>query len=450
MRRVFRNIWAAFSLLSLLMLIGSGCRPGEVVAEHISDGTAGNPASVPEVIVSPASAATLIVAEPPATAGAQRPVVYSPTEAPPATAGPLEPTRQGSALLSKLGSDQGNIPSLDSDATRAPTPTPVDIPLPQVASGLTVEKSGSGFAAQVSGNVTLDFVKIGFHVGPGGDSTGLSHWMETLDAAGIPFFLKSVDNAGPLLEAQRLREASGVPHVLVYRAHGGEFELPDYTLNPILAAREHWARHLAAFPAELDPAVVWMETINEVDKERAGWLGLFALETGRLAVQDGRRWAAFGWSAGEPEIEHWQLPAMVNFLKFAADHPEQVAIALHEYSYETFNIMRDAPHLVGRFQQLYWVTDELGIRRPTVLITEFGWEYRDVPLPETALTHIRAAAQLYGGFPEVKGAAIWYLGPGYGQIDHQTQKLIAPLTDYAATHYFQHPVVKAVDPRIFE
>jgi hypothetical protein len=38
--------------------------------------------------------------------------------------------------------------------------------------------------------------RIGFHVGPGGNQTGLGDWMRRLDAAGIPFFLKSADSAG--------------------------------------------------------------------------------------------------------------------------------------------------------------------------------------------------------------------------------------------------------------
>ena len=255
--------------------------------------------------------------------------------------------------------------------------------------------------------------------------------------------------AGPLLDAQNLRAASGVPHVLVYRRSGDEFELPNYNDDPLTAAQEHWELHRDAFPPELDPAVVWLETVNEVDKERSSWLGAFALATAQLAVRDGFRWAAFGWSAGEPEIRHWADPDMVQFLQYAALHPEQVAIALHEYSFDKSDLFRDYPHLVGRFQQLYWVCDQLGIERPTVLITEFGWEYRRVADPNEAVPELIDAAALYAGFPQVKGAAIWYLGGGFGDIDTQAVRLLPLVTEFASQTYFSHPPIKGIDAQIF-
>jgi hypothetical protein len=43
------------------------------------------------------------------------------------------------------------------------------------------------------------------------------------------------------------------------------------------------------------------------------------------------------------------------------------------------------------------------------------------------------------GLREVLGAAIWYLGPGFGGIAGHAQKLIAPLTEYALQTYFVVP-----------
>ena len=37
----------------------------------------------------------------------------------------------------------------------------------------------------------------------------MGRWMQSLDMAGVPFFIKSVDDAGPLVEAQQLVEDSG-------------------------------------------------------------------------------------------------------------------------------------------------------------------------------------------------------------------------------------------------
>src|SRR3990172_5543850 len=127
----------------------------------------------------------------------------------------------------------------------------------------------------------LAFVRIGFHVGPGGNQTGLGDWMRCLDAAGVPFFLKSADSAGQVLEGVQLKAASGVPHVLVYRRSGAEYDAPSYNLPPYDAAVVHWQRHRAVFPPELEPYkhLIWLETINEVDKKRAEWLGGFAYHT---------------------------------------------------------------------------------------------------------------------------------------------------------------------------
>ena len=63
----------------------------------------------------------------------------------------------------------------------------------------------------------IAYTKIGFHTGVGGNSEGLDVWMRELDAAGVPFFLKSADNAEPIYIAQEMMRKSGVPHTLVYR-----------------------------------------------------------------------------------------------------------------------------------------------------------------------------------------------------------------------------------------
>ncbi len=284
----------------------------------------------------------------------------------------------------------------------------------------------------------LAFSKIGFHLGPGGNPTGYVDWLAALDSAGIPFFVKSVDDAGRLDEAVALAKASNVPHTIVYRRSGGEYELPDYNKTPAAAAVEHWERHIANFVStNLDRKYVWLETINEVDKSRSEWLGDFALETAELALRDDYKWAAFGWSSGEPEPEHWESPSMLAFLRLASQHPDQLAIALHEYSLDDNDLGRLYPWLVGRLQKLFEVCDKHGIPRPTVLITEFGWTYNDLPTVNQAMEQIEWAAWLYSAYPTVRGAAIWYLG-GWFNIENQTQALIAPVTDYSLANYFEY------------
>jgi hypothetical protein len=321
-------------------------------------------------------------------------------------------------------------PSPSATPSPSPTPTPT-IDFAAVRAQLLAEGSELGFA------------KIGFHAGVGGNRNGLGEWMRRLDMAGVPFFIKSADDAGPLVEAQEIARQSDVPHVLVYRRSGDEYDTPDYTLPPEESARRHWALHKASFPPELDPGLVWFETINEVDKNRAEWLGRFALETGRLALADGFRWAAFGWSAGEPEVADWQSPSMLQFLRLAAANPDRLAIALHEYSYLADDIGHDYPYKVGRFQLLYEVTDRHGMSRPTVLITEWGWTYENVPGGGEAIADLAWAAAMYAPYPEVKGAAIWYLGGGFSEIADQAQKLIGPVTEFSLGTYYAIPLPPA-------
>jgi len=283
-------------------------------------------------------------------------------------------------------------------------------------------------------------VKVGFHAGPAGNRDGLGEWMKRLDETGVPFFLKSVDDAGPIFDAQEIVRGSLVPHVLVYRRSGGPYEYPDYSLEPEEAAWNHWQLHKAAFPPELDPSLVWLETMNEVDKNRSGWLARFAIRTSELALADGFRWAAFGFASGEPEPEHWRSAEMLAFLSLVAQHPDRLAIALHEYSYDVNHIDSRYPYLMGRFQDLFLACDQAGIPRPTLLITEWGWEEHLVPDIGQAIRDTSWAAALYAPYPEIKGAGLWYLGGDQGNIADRAQRLIDPLSNYARGNYFAVPL----------
>ncbi|PID86955.1 MAG: hypothetical protein CSB13_01830 [Chloroflexi bacterium] len=328
-------------------------------------------------------------------------------------------------------------------ATNTPTPTPTPTPIP------TIDFAAVKADLQMNGQ-DIGYAKIGFHVGIGGNTEGLEQWMRDLDAAGVPFFLKSVDNAEPLYFAQELMKESGIPHTLVFRTASGGFayNVPNYDLPPAIAAQEHWQRHRDAFPPELDPNYVWIETVNEVDKNRSEWLAQFSLETANLTMRDGFKWAAFGWSSGEPEPDDWQQPAMLAFLRLAGENPDKLAIALHEYSYLVDDITDIYPYKVGRFQELYRLTDAHNIPRPTILITEWGWTYEHVPEPESALADVAWASALYAPYPQVKGAAIWYLGYGdtFGSIADEAQQLIDPVRLYALTNYFVIPLPPEQQP----
>lgn len=292
--------------------------------------------------------------------------------------------------------------------------------------------------------------KIGFHLGPGGNPTGIGDWMRQLDAAAIPFFLKSVDHYGPCFEAMQYTAAA---HTVVFRLSragqntGYDFDVPDYALTPTAAAQQHWAQMKLRLPPEFDKRV-WLEPINEVDKDRADWLGRFAVEIATLANGEGYRVALFAWSSGEPEAAAWEAAGMVEYLRRCATRPHDCAIALHEYSYTKSDIRHEWPNKIGRFAQLFRTCDRLNIARPKVLITEWGWEYQNVPHEGQAMGDMAWAADLYATYPDILGAAIWYLGSGpqWGDIANQTQRLIAPASQAARSYRYMLPDLPADFP----
>lgn len=340
------------------------------------------------------------------------------------------------------------IPTVTATATAQPAsvagPSPTPIALVDFAA-VSADLAGRGEA--------LVYNKIGFHVTFLEQSDQLDGWMQRLDAEGVPLFLKSVDNAEPLYKAQELMKASGVPHTLVYRST--QYDVPDYGLDPVAAAEAYWEMEKAIWPPELDPSLVWFETMNELDKNRSEWLAQFALRTAQLALRDGYKWAAFGWASGEPEPEDWESPAMLELLRLIADHPDQLAIALHEYSYTADDIGHDYPYKVGRFLDLFRVADKHDIARPTVLITEWGWTYNNIPPEPLAMEDVSWAARLYGAYPEVKGAAIWNLGKLEDTLlplNTQMGDLIDNMLAFSLDSYFSAPAPPGqtpLDPGLF-
>jgi hypothetical protein len=146
---------------------------------------------------------------------------------------------------------------------------------------------------------------------------------------------------------------------------------------------------------------------------------------------------------------------MLELLRLIGDNPDRLAIALHEYSYLAEDIGHEYPYKVGRFLDLFRIADENGIPRPTVLITEWGWTYNNIPPIPEAMADIDWAARLYGAYPQVKGAAIWNLGKidtEFLNLNDQVRTLIEPLTAYSLTNYFsapQSPDQTTLDPGQF-
>ena len=290
--------------------------------------------------------------------------------------------------------------------------------------------------------------KIGFHTGPGGNPTGIGEFMRGLDTARIPFCLKSVDHYGPIFEAQEIMKKSGVQHILIFRLSDNHSEYtydtppykdPKYINDPEGGADLHWRKTIKKLPPEFDKERVWLEVINEVDRNLCDWLGRFAVRIANLAQRDGYKVSLFAWAGGEPEPQCWETQGMLDYLRICAERPSQAAVALHEYSYIESDIFHQFPFKVGRFQYLFQVCDKHNIPRPRVHITEWGWTLNSVPPPEKALQDMLKVGELYAPFPEIEGAAIWYLGPGFGGIANKAQRLIKPTLDFTLNHRFEVP-----------
>lgn len=309
----------------------------------------------------------------------------------------------------------------------------------------------------------LAFSKIGFHTGGGGTFNGLSTWEQCLDAAGVPFAVKSVPNSrtAGMGDAAMLRARSGVPHTIVFRRCCDAYELPSCAIasagsewslctmdNAQQEAQAHWQLHLQAFPPDVQAykQLLWVETINEPWKgssarNNAEWLAKFSYYSALEALAAGYNYAAFGWSTGEPEYgpapnpaldpsNQWDGPEMQNFLRLAARYPGRIAISLHEYDLSD-PTLKTAYDNVGRFQRLFARCDANGIPRPTVLITEFGWPGVQSVSYTMSADNVPWAAALYAQYPQVLGVNMWDGG--------DLSPLIPPLTAYALQHYFAIP-----------
>jgi hypothetical protein len=282
----------------------------------------------------------------------------------------------------------------------------------------------------------MSFMKTnGFHYGPGGNAGGSKNFALALDAAGIPVIAKSTDSTTGIYDLQEIMRNSDVPHVPVYRLTTAgqdgsyEFDVPRYELDPHSAALIHWNETIARLPPELDPDLTWIEVINEVDKNRSEWLALFAQHIASVALAAGYKILMFGWSSGEPEIDHWRGPEMIRFLRMCEAHPERLGIALHEYDYGHHGPLdsRVAGWHYGRYRNIHTVCDEYGILRPTIVFTEWGWSYQDVP--PHVVDWCEIASTEYYNEPNVLGCALWYLGPGFGGIANKLNPFMEPLKE---------------------
>lgn len=275
----------------------------------------------------------------------------------------------------------------------------------------------------------------GFEYGPGGNKTGSGSFIERLNAAGIAVCMKGTDDAGLCFEAQESGKQYGVENVLIYRVStagqndGFDYDVPAYELPPSEAARRHWDMTRLKWPAELDPALVWMEPINEprgqVDNNKpcwgnlhpVAWLGLFMVEYAAIANANGFKVCGPTFNSGEPEPDTWQLDGMLDWLRYCAENPTKAAVSVHEYNFGMVSYDNNYPWHYGRFQAAIAAADVAGIPRTfPIFVTEWGWTLNNVPTWDTAVATLEKYSLLSARFPQLKAAAIWSLRSGWDGI----------------------------------
>jgi hypothetical protein len=275
---------------------------------------------------------------------------------------------------------------------------------------------------------------IGFHTaGSGGNPTGIGDYVRRLDAAGIPVTIACADGDVGIGDALALmNNGSRVSHVLIFRVvrDGREtYAVPNYNdPDHTQAARDYWNLIRPHFNTNVvdNKDKVWIAIGNELDQNKADWLGYWALETAKIANANGFKVLAWNWAAGTPDYPAWETPGMLAYLRYAGANPMMAAIGVHEYSYTTESLFDGNGSKVGRYRHIYAVCQKRGIRRPVVFIKEFGYAQDTTVSPETFR---RDMSELFRRYPDYPPAAKWYLGPWHSDIANMTQRLIQPLTE---------------------
>lgn len=274
--------------------------------------------------------------------------------------------------------------------------------------------------------------KIGFHFKSNATAQGYGTYVKTLDNANIPAVVMSVGGEGFGDIAALWDGGSQVNHVAIVRCLTHN-DVPVYTLEPKIAVQEWLNRYIPTIGTDVQKHHQRAITLhgNELDKNKIQWLAKFYEEL-HPALLDRMGWEShriccFNFATGEPEKEQWQSISW--FLELAGNNPDKWIIGVHEYSLDDQNIWNGNGSLVGRFRDIYDVSDAYRVPRPVVAITEFGW--RDIAIPSTtqkAMSDIDSVAKLYSDYDTVIGAGVWTLGEWQGSgINLQVQKLIEPI-----------------------
>ena len=275
------------------------------------------------------------------------------------------------------------------------------------------------------------------HLDPTGGATGFGDAQRTIASAGVDLVALAVDTYGPLHETLAIADQYGVGATIVWRPnavgnqYGFNFDVPgnNYSMPVTEAAHKHYEMMNLVTPPEMDTVRAWRLYFNEPDKNQLPYIAKVSKLIAEKHIADGTRAVFMGLNAGEPEPAQWDDPAVIDFLRYVTQHPQQLAISLHEYSFST-NIQSEYPWLVGRFQKLQEACVRNGIdwNRLTIIVGEFGHgrDQGTFPGVNQAMNDIGWAAQLYGVHNNIRLVAFWLVSNNqeWGNLGQQTVPMI--------------------------
>lgn len=300
--------------------------------------------------------------------------------------------------------------------------------------------------------------KIGFHYAVGGNKNGIGELITALNQNNIPILMKGVDDAGLCYQIQ----SNPINHP-IYRVstagQGGaiQYDVPDYTKSPKIAAHEHFNKTAAKWPQELDKTRVWMEPINEPraklnpgdiqynNMNPVNWLGEFMLEYAKIANVNGFKVCGPSFNSGEPEVfsvNEYEQPGMLAYLQYCVINPTQAALSVHEYIWDGWQSNNEDwldwyPELWGRVEAVFAAADKHKISRNfQVFVTEWGFGQYEAPTWPECEKYLTLYNQWAARWPQIKGVATWTLQAGWGDISNDLQTWFNPLITYALTKTF--------------
>jgi len=308
----------------------------------------------------------------------------------------------------------------------------------------------------------IDYSKFTTHRAPTGDATGHKENLIKVASSGHQIRVMSTDQYGVLPEAFGIADQAGVEALAVYRPSSeGQNESSkkwnygqpypwntvghNYTLDAETAAKNHiWAygEHLKQI-TEWDDRT-WFLFFNEIDHEKLEYCAEVALIMARHAVDNDLKFAFFGMNSGEPNPEHWTRPKMGALLRYMAQNPENLALALHEYSFDK-DILNDFGFLVGRYLYLVDACKSLGVdfENIRIFITE-GGHGKDMSLsPDSWRESVDQLASVYGSYPNIQMFAFWAISDNSKWDGPQLSAKVREAFDYSAQKATGHdPIIK--------